>query len=167
MAAAACCSASRWISSRASTWASGRPICRNGRCWYGGDGDSGNHCGGQNCPSGWGCCNSSGIHVCVPNNYPTCCGNHSFANGYSCCGGYGGACLGGIDSCTGQFGVCCQQGWKHCNNSFTSTCIPNNWDCNDFFVQSNQSAGISAESTEQIPTADPVTIAAEDWIELQ
>ena len=137
--------------------------CRSGRCWYDGGGGNGQHCGGKNCPSGWGCCNTSGISVCVPNNYPTCCGNQSFANGYSCCGGYGGACLGGIDSCTGQFGVCCQPGWKHCNNGYTSTCIPHDWDCNMFF---NQVAGVTTESAQPIPTADPVAIAAEDWIEL-
>ena len=130
--------------------------CRSGRCWYGG-GD-GSRCGGQRCQDGWRCCNSSGVSVCVPQNYPVCCGNQSFVNGYTCCGGSGGACLGGIDSCTGQFGVCCQSGWKHCNSGFfAGQCIPNNWSCDDL-SQSNQSAGISVESTEEIPTSAPEEI---------
>lgn len=139
--------------------------CRSGRCWYGGGG-GGKHCGGRTCSSGWGCCNFSGVSVCVPNDYPVCCGNQGFADGYTCCGDYGGACLGGFDSCTGQFGVCCQPGWKHCQNSVTSICIPNSWDCDQFFYQESQDGGFTTESTERIPTADPVTIAAEDWIEL-
>jgi len=139
--------------------------CRNGRCWYG-DGGGNNQCGGRTCDADWGCCTSNGISVCVPHTFPTCCGNYGFANGYTCCGGYGGACLGGLDTCTGQFGLCCQPGWKHCQNSFSSTCIPNSWDCNQFFYQSSQNAGISTESADPIPTADPVAVPAEDWIEL-
>jgi len=139
--------------------------CRSGRCWYGGD--SGNQqCGGQNCQNGWGCCSQGGVSVCVPQNFPTCCGNRSFANGYTCCGNLGGACLGGIDTCTGQFGLCCQPGWKHCNNSFTSTCIPNNWDCDQFFFQSSQNGGVTAQSGEHIPSQPPVEIPAGDWVEL-
>ena len=141
--------------------------CRNGRCWYGSGGGGERHCGGRSCPSGWGCCSSSGISVCVPHNYPTCCGNQSFANGYHCCGDFGGACLGGIDSCTGQFGMCCQPGWRHCNHGFfAGQCVPLDWDCDDL-SHSSQSAGISAESTEQVPTSDPEPIPAEDWIDLQ
>ena len=139
-----------------------------------GDGDSnwwgwghGNHCGGRTCDSDWGCCTSNGISVCVPHNYPTCCGNYGFASGYSCCGDYGGACLGGIGSCTGQFGVCCQSGWKHCHNGFYgSTCIPNWWDCDRYYYQSSQSAGFTTESDEEIPTSDPITVPAEDYIVL-
>ena len=140
--------------------------CRSGRCWYG-DGGVGNHCGGRICDADWGCCTSNGISVCVPHNFPTCCGNHGFASGYTCCGDVGGACLGGLETCTGQFGVCCQQGWKHCNNGFYgSTCIPNWWDCDRFYNQSSQSAGFTTESAEEIPTSDPITVPAEDWIQL-
>ncbi|MBW3633621.1 MAG: hypothetical protein KY456_11415 [Chloroflexi bacterium] len=102
----------------------------------------------------------------MPHNFPTCCGNYGFANGYTCCGGHGGAGLGGLETCTGLFGICCQPGWKHCHNSFSSTCIPSNWDCDQFFYQSSQSAGVATASVEQIPTTDPVPVPAEDWIEL-
>jgi hypothetical protein len=145
--------------------------CRHGRCWTdggGGGGGSGQErCGGQRCPSDWRCCNSSGVSVCVPRNYPVCCGNKSFVKGYTCCGGSGGACRGGVDSCTGQFGVCCQSGWKYCTSGFfKGQCIPKDWSCNDL-SQSSQSAGSSADSTEQVPTAAPQSISPKDWIELQ
>jgi hypothetical protein len=139
--------------------------CSN-NCWWGGCGNGGGQtCGGRICQNGWDCCNQSGVSVCVPNNYPVCCGNYSFSNGYSCCGGNGGACLGGINTCTGQFGTCCQPGWKHCYNG-SSTCIPDYWDCDQFFYQSSQNAGISTESAESIPTSDPIAVPAGDWIEL-
>jgi hypothetical protein len=101
-----------------------------------------------------------------PRNYPVCCGNQSFVKGYTCRGGSGGACRRGVDSCTGQIGVCCQQGWKHCNSGFfAGQCIPREWSCNDL-SRSRQSDGISAESTEPVPTAAPVAIPADDWIDL-
>jgi hypothetical protein len=134
--------------------------CRSGRCWYGGG--RGSRCGGKVCENGWRCCNFSGVSICVPRNYPVCCGNQSFANGYTCCGGSGGACLGGVDSCTGQFGVCCQSGWRHCSSGFfAGQCIPNDWDCNDLSHE-----GVSAESTESIPTTKPMPISPDDWIDL-
>ena len=139
-------------------------VCWGGRCWPRRGGR--NSCGGQDCPAGWGCCGSRGVSVCVPHTFPTCCGSHSFTNGYTCCGGFGGACLGGLETCTGQFGICCQPGWKHCQNSVSSTCIPNTWHCDQFFNQSRQSAGITAASEEHIPSTDPVLVPATDWIEL-
>ena len=138
--------------------------CWGGRCWPRRRGRK--SCGGQSCAVGWGCCRSRRVSVCVPHTFPTCCGSHSFANGYTCCGGYGGACLGGLETCTGQFGICCQPGWKHCQNSFSSTCIPNTWHCDQFFHQSSQSASVTTEAGEHIPTADPVPVPVTDWIEL-
>ncbi len=139
--------------------------CRSGRCRYGGGGRR--SCGGTNCDAGWGCCNFRGVSVCVPRNYPVCCGNRSFANGYTCCGGSGGACVGGVDSCTGQFGVCCQSGTRYCNHGFfKGQCIPKGWDCDDL-SQSSQSGGISADSTEQPPVSDPMPISPEDWVDLK
>jgi hypothetical protein len=139
--------------------------CRSGRCWYG-SGGSGKHCGGRTCPAGWGCCNSSGVSVCVPNNYPVCCGNQSFTDGFTCCGGSGGACPGGFDSCTGQFGLCCQSGTRFCTHGFfAGQCIPTGWDCDDL-SQSSQTEGISAESTEPPPTTQPQPISQADWIEI-
>lgn len=139
--------------------------CRSGRCWHGRARRK--RCGGRNCPSGWGCCSSSGISLCVPRKYPVCCGSQSFVNGYTCCGGSGGACLGGVDSCTGQFGVCCQSGTRYCTSGFfKGQCIPNGWSCDDL-SQSSQSGGISAESTEPIPTTAPAAISPADWIDLQ
>jgi hypothetical protein len=138
--------------------------CRSGRCWYGSRG--GNRCGGKVCDAGWGCCNFSGVSVCVPHDYPVCCGNQSFANGYTCCGGTGGACLGGVTSCTGQFGVCCQSGWKYCTSGFyEGQCVPNGWSCSDL-SQESQANDISAESTEPVPTAPPMPISPADWINL-
>jgi hypothetical protein len=139
--------------------------CRSGRCWYGSR--SGQRCGGKQCDNGWGCCRFDGVSVCVPRNYPVCCGNQSFVNGYHCCGGSGGACLGGVNSCTGQFGVCCQSGWKYCSSGFyAGQCLPDGWSCSDL-SQSSQSDGFSAESTEAIPTAPPEPIQAGDWIDLE
>jgi hypothetical protein len=106
------------------------------------------------------------VSVCVPRNYPVCSGNQSFVKGYTCCGGSGSACRGGVDSCTGQIRVCYLQGWKHCNSGFfAGQCIPKDWSCNDL-SRSNQIDGISAESTEPVPTAAPVEIPADDWIDL-
>ena len=142
--------------------------CRHGRCWYDGSGDGGRRtrCGGRRCQSGWRCCRSNGVSVCVPRNYPVCCGNQSFVDGYTCCGGSGGACSGGIESCTGEFGVCCPQGWKHCRSGFfKGRCIPKDWSCNDLSHSSNAD-GISAESAESVPTADPVAIPDDAWIDL-
>jgi hypothetical protein len=142
--------------------------CRSGRCWYSssGGGRDQKRCGGQICQSDWRCCKSSGVSVCVPRNYPVCCGNQSFAKGYQCCGGSGGACRGGVDSCTGQIGVCCSPGWKHCNSGFfAGQCIPKDWSCNEL-SRSSQSDGISAEPTEPVPTAAPAAIPADDWIDL-
>lgn len=151
-------------------WCDSHGDCCDGNCWGGRCWSRGRHglrCGGQHCAADWGCCTSSGVSACVPFNVPTCCGNYGFASGYTCCGGYGGACLGGLEACTGQFGICCQPGWKHCHNSFTSTCIPNTWDCDRFFSQSSQSAGLTVESAEPIPTADPIEVPVTDWVELR
>ena len=103
----------------------------------------------------------------MPRNYPVCCGNQSFVKGYTCCGGSGGACRGGVDSCTGQIGVCCQPGWKHCNSGFfKGQCIPKDWSCNDL-SHSSKADGISADSTEPVPTAEPEVIPDGDWINLE
>jgi hypothetical protein len=142
--------------------------CRAGRCWSsGGGGGGGERCGGQNCQSDWRCCKSSGVSVCVPRNYPTCCGNKSFRKGYHCCGGSGGACPGGVDRCTDQFGVCCPSGWKYCSRGFyKGRCIPKDWSCNEL-SQSRNADSISAASTEPVPTSPPVEIPRDDWVDLK
>jgi hypothetical protein len=144
--------------------------CRHGRCWTGSGGGGGGsgqkRCGGQNCQSGWRCCSSRGVSVCVPRNYPVCCGKQSFVNGYQCCGGSVGACR-EVNSCTGQFGICCQSGWKYCNSGFyKGQCLPKDWSCNDL-SQSSQADNSAAESTETAPTSPPVEISPDDWIDLQ
>jgi hypothetical protein len=102
----------------------------------------------------------------VPHDYPVCCGNQSFANGYTCCGGSGGACLGGVTACTGQFGMCCQSGKKFCTSGFyQGFCVPTDWDCDDG-PSSSDADGISAESSEPPPTAAPTLISRADWIDL-
>ena len=142
--------------------------CRNGRCWYGGNGGGGGgnkHCGGRTCPAGWGCCKSSGVSVCVPNNYPTCCGGNSYLPGYRCCGGFGGACPSN-GSCCGGFNQCCQYpNDKCCNRGGVHTCIPRNWDCDDFFRQ--QDSGLGVESADRIPSNAPFTVDDSDWITIE
>jgi hypothetical protein len=142
--------------------------CFGNRCFQsgggGGGGGGGKHCGGRRCPAGWGCCRSNGVSVCVPNNFPTCCGGNSYSSGYRCCGGpYGGACPFGGECC-GGFNQCCQSGWKCCGSN---TCIPKDWDCDDFFLQQAESDGVSTESKPRIPSAAPVTIDDSDWITLE
>jgi hypothetical protein len=137
--------------------------CINTFCFGGGGGGGKKHCGGRNCPSGWSCCRSGGVSVCVPNTHPTCCGGNSFVNGFNCCGGsQGGACPSGWDCC-GGFGQCCSPGWKCCGNG---RCCPDGWYCGDFVCEGPQTADISGESVETAPYADPETISDDDWISL-
>ncbi len=142
--------------------------CRNGRCWYGSGGGGGGgkkNCGGRTCSAGWDCCKRSGVSVCVPDNYPSCCGGGSYLPGYKCCGGFGGACPSG-GSCCGGFNQCCQSGWKCCNRGGTHTCIPKHWDCNDFFQQASEGE-IGVESADRIPSVAPYTVDDADWISLE
>ena len=103
--------------------------CRSGRCWYGNGGQS--RCGGKTCTTvGVAAAPMASRSVCQTTT-PSAAATRVSSTGYTCCGGNGGACLGGIDSCTGQFGVCCQPGWRHCTSGFfAGSCIPNDWDCN-------------------------------------
>ena len=136
--------------------------CRSGICWYtgGGGGGGGRWCGGRRCPNGWSCRNQAGVHVCVPNDFPTYCGGNSwFGPNYICCDGIpNGACLTGGECC-GGFGMCCQPGWRCCGGR---TCIPRDWDCNDFF-QSAAYGDVGTESA-RIPTMDPAPVADSDVI---
>jgi hypothetical protein len=148
----------------------GNKNCCNGRCINGfcfprgggGGGGGGKNCGGQRCPNGWRCCRQSGIDICVPNNYPTCCNGNGYNDGYRCCGGNGGACPSGW-RCCGGFNQCCQPGWKCCGNG---RCCPDGWYCGDIACYANQDAEASVESTSSVPFADPTTIDDGDWIDL-
>lgn len=136
--------------------------CRNGRCWFtnGGGGGGGRHCGGRRCPNGWFCRSQNGVHVCVPDNFPTYCGgNNWYGSDFECCDGIpNGACTIGSECC-GSVGMCCQNGWQCCGGS---NCIPNDWDCDDFF---RQSAGdVGSESGERIPYAAPTPVDEKDYI---
>jgi hypothetical protein len=142
--------------------------CRYGRCWYTGNGGGGGgkHCGGRTCPSGWSCCRQSGVHVCVPSNYPTCCGGYSYANGYYCCNNGYGACYSGGECCPGGSGTgCCQDGWKCCGNG---RCCPRGWDCGDFVCTYNQyqDAEIAGESVQTIPSVEAQPVPDADRIAL-
>jgi hypothetical protein len=140
--------------------------CRNGRCWYGGGGGGGGgggkNCGGRKCPAGWDCCKSAGVSVCVPDNYPTCCGGNSYIPGYRCCRG-GGACPFGGECC-GGFNQCCQSGWKCCGNG---RCCPKDWHCGNITCEYRQTAEFGSESIETMPFADPISVADEDWISVE
>jgi hypothetical protein len=136
--------------------------CRNGRCWYtGGGGGGGHNCGGGHCQNGWSCRNQNGVHVCVPNNYPTYCGGNNWYGGnFQCCNGIpNGACQFGGDCCGGA-GLCCQSGWKCCGGR---TCIPREWDCNDFYRQS-ASSDVGSEGQGRIPSAEPTRVDERDYI---
>ncbi len=137
--------------------------CRNGRCWYTGNGGGGGHCGGRRCPNGWVCRNQSGVHVCVPDNYPTYCGGNTwYGSGFKCCDGIpNGACTVGSECC-GGLGMCCQSGWQCCGGN---TCIPNDWDCDDFFRQSSSEVG--SESGSSIPSAAPTPVSEQDYITIE
>ena len=140
--------------------------CFGNRCFAGnnGGGGGGNNCGGRRCPSGLNCCRNNGIDVCVPNNFPTCCGRNSFVGGYHCCGGSGGgACPAGWDCC-GGFNQCCSQGWKCCGNGL---CCPNGWRCHNNVCQGPRSAGISSEATQTMPAVAPETVDDKDWISVE
>ncbi len=137
--------------------------CRNGRCWYTGNGGGGGgrNCGGAHCPNGWRCRSQAGVHVCVPNNFPTYCdGKNWYTSDYRCCDGIpSGACRAGNECCGGA-GQCCQNGWKCCSGR---TCIPNDWDCNDFTRQS--AAGDVAIAAEgRIPSMEPTPVPESDYI---
>ena len=141
--------------------------CRNGRCWYGGSGGGGGNknCGGRKCQAGWDCCKTSGVSICVPDNYPTCCGGNSYVPGYRCCGGFGGACPSN-GSCCGGFNQCCQYpNNKCCNRGGVHTCIPSGWDCDDFFRQEDSNFGI--ESASRIPSSAPIPVDESDWISIE
>lgn len=141
--------------------------CRNGRCWYTGNGNGGGggkNCNGQRCPSGWSCCRQSGISICVPSNYPTCCGNqnYSYGYGYQCCNGGYGACYSGGECCPGSGGTgCCQEGWKCCGNG---RCCPRGWDCGDFVCTYNQyqDAEIGSESVQTMPSVEAQQVPESD-----
>ena len=138
--------------------------CRNGFCWYGGGGGGGGKkkCGGRKCSAGWSCCKTAGVSICVPDNYPTCCGGSSYIPGYKCCGG-GGACPFNGECC-GGFNLCCQSGYKCCGNG---RCCPDGWHCGDFVCEYRQSADIGLESVQTMPFADPVAVDDGDWISLE
>jgi hypothetical protein len=138
--------------------------CRNGRCWYGGGGGGGGgnkNCGGRKCQAGWDCCKTAGVSVCVPDNYPTCCGGNSYLPNYRCCAG-GGACPFGGECC-GGFNQCCDSGWKCCGNG---RCCPDGWDCGDFVCEYRQNADFGSEGVRTMPFADPVSVHDEAWIPL-
>jgi hypothetical protein len=142
--------------------------CINNRCFPGrGRGRHGRrHCGGRYCAAGWGCCNYNGVSVCVPNNYPTCCGgSNSYAGGYYCCGGGGGACPAGWDCC-GGFNQCCGPNQQCCGNG---RCCPVGWYCGDIACHAFQESDVAAQgvkSAESVPFSAPVTVNSSDWVSL-
>ena len=139
--------------------------CINGFCFpgNGGGGGGGKNCGGRRCANGWSCCRQSGVDVCVPNNYPTCCNGNGYVGGYHCCGGYGGACPSGWECC-GGFNQCCGENQRCCGNG---RCCPRGWYCGDIACYAYQDARSNAVSAESMPFSDPVTIDESDWVDLR
>jgi hypothetical protein len=140
--------------------------CRNGRCWYTGNGGGGGgkKCGGRTCPSGWRCCKRNGIAVCTPPTYPTCCDNFGYPSGYFCCTYGGGACLSGRECCPGLTTGCCQEGWKCCGDG---RCCPDGWECGDFVCYANQDAEIASAAVETIPSVEAEPVDENDRFALE
>ena len=126
--------------------------CRNGRCWYTGNGNGGGNNGGRNCngmrcPNGWRCCNFQGYRRCLPNTHPACIGYGECPFTWDTCGWNGS-----IRNCCGLDQKCC-----YSNTFDRHMCLPDGADCDDFF----RSAEIEGESissvegaTEPIPVTD-------------
>ncbi len=122
--------------------------CRNGRCRVRNDGGGGGNgsCGGTTCPSGQSCCNVSGFSQCIDRDYLKCCRSSICSKGEDCCG----------------VGSCCAKGWKCCGDG---RCCPDGWRCGPTACHTSRAAGISAESAESIPFAEPVDSDEQSWIE--
>jgi hypothetical protein len=120
--------------------------CRNGRCRVRNDGGGGGGgCGGTTCRSGWTCCKISGFSQCIDPDYLHCCRSTICQKGADCCGA-----------------GCCSLGWKCCDNG---RCCPDGWRCGKTGCHASRTAGISAESAESIPFAEPVKSDEQRWIE--
>ncbi len=132
--------------------------CFRNRC-FGGGGNNGS-CGGRDCLPGQDCCTISGVSICVPDSYPTCCDGGSYIPGYRCCSGsLGGACPLGQDCC-GGFNHCCGPDTKCCNNR----CIHESVNCDDFPFSASQGGEVDAAAVESESVSEPVTVPDEDWI---
>lgn len=117
--------------------------CSGGRCRSSGDGGEG--CGGTTCPSGWTCCEISGVSRCIDPDYLRCCRSSICEQDGDCCGS-----------------TCCSSGWKCCGDG---RCCPDGWRCGKNACIARQTAGISAESDESVPFGDPVKGDEREWIE--
>jgi hypothetical protein len=117
--------------------------CSGGRCRASG-GDGGD-CGDTTCPRDRSCCNVSGFSQCIDLDYLHCCRSTICQKGADCCGA-----------------GCCSSGWKCCDNG---RCCPDGWRCGKTACHASRTAGISAESAESIPFAEPVKSDEQRWIE--
>jgi hypothetical protein len=123
--------------------------CRNGFCWYtgngGGGGNGGQRCNGVRCPNGWRCCYFQGWQRCLPETHAACTGS--------------GECPFTWDTCgwNGSIRKCCGVGQKCCysDNLNMDICLPDGADCDDF----NRSASVEGQSISSIEGAsEPIPV---------
>jgi hypothetical protein len=119
--------------------------CRGGRCGLGNDGGGGGGCGGTTCQRNWTCCTISGVSRCIDRNSLQCCRSAICQKGGDCCGS-----------------SCCSQGSKCCGDG---RCCPDGWRCGNTACIASRTAGISAESAQNVPFAEPVKGDEQRWIE--
>ena len=115
----------------------------SGRCQSSDDG--GESCGGAICERDWTCCRIGGVSRCIDPDNLRCCRSSICERGGDCCGS-----------------SCCSSGWKCCGDGH---CCPKDWRCGRTGCDAPRTAGISAESAETVPFADPVKGDERKWIE--
>lgn len=126
--------------------------CRNGRCWYNGNGNGngngnngGRYCNGVRCVDGWRCCYFQGYQRCLPDYHAACTGSGICPNTWNTCGWNGS-----IRQCCGLGQQCCY------SNTFNNyICLSDQADCDDF----NRSASVDGASLENIEGAsEPISV---------
>lgn len=127
--------------------------CRNGRCWYTGNGNGGNnggrYCNGVRCANGWRCCYFQGWQRCLPDGHAACAGGGICPNFWEECGWNGS-----IRQCCGVGQKCC-----YSDNFNNYICLPDGADCNDF----NRTADIAGESKPSVEGAtQPIPVSEID-----
>jgi hypothetical protein len=134
--------------------------CRNGRCWYNGNGNGnggnngGRYCNGVRCVDGWRCCYFQGYQRCLPETHAACLGSGECPNTWDTCGWNGS-----IRQCCGLGQQCCY------SNTFDNyICLSDQADCDDFF----RSADVDGESISSFEgTSEPIPVTDIDPAEYE
>ena len=123
--------------------------CRNGRCWYTGNGNGGGnnggrYCNGVRCVDGWRCCYFQGYQRCLPETHAACIGSGECPNTWDTCGWNGS-----IRQCCGVGQQCCY------SNTFNNyICLSDQVDCDDF----NRTAEVAGKSRSAFEASDPIPV---------